>query len=756
MAGTPTNPRDPFNTLRGGNGVTISTNAFISAATGGQGINVSNSTAGAIDITATGQVTGTSGISARNLDAADILIHAGAVTGTKGSAIVADNGRGTGKTVIRTDGLVTSLGGREGDTGIQVVNGISTLGGVSINAADVQGVNGISSINAGAGTNEVVVRGDVVATGLMKEVLFNGIPTIPPTFALVGGRGISLTSDNAGAATNGTGLSVRVNGSVNAAAEGIYAFNNGKGASATGVYIVTNGAVTSTHADGITVGTGNMAIGDVTLQSNGSVTGSANGISAKNNGLGDVNITASNVKATGSNGRGIDAYSGKGNVTISATGAIEAAATGIGASTNTKTGGGVIVNAYGPVVATGPASSNLGATGIFASARGNVMVNSFDTISVASKVGSVAIKAESAGTGNVSITTNDVIATGSYSYGVWGMGSRDIMIHTKGNVTAGGWGIRAVYPTGAPNTLPPGTTEGIISVVADRDVKATNAANGSLLNPVSAILIQASGKIPTTTVETGGTVTSNETGINMLNLGNHINGQTYINIRAESVVEGGSDAIRLAADLAQTATINNAGIVRNKSALPDALAIRAFKQLDVQTGQKNLYSVSVVNSGLVQGTVDLGGPDNSFVNQSGGVWNTAGGTNWLTSDLVSGGDGKIVNAGTIIAATQGASGVVTTTFNGVGANSLDNAGLLTMRNEVTGDITVINGHYNGFGGVVAIDTVLGDDLSATDKLVINGDTSGSSRVQVVNVGGTGAPTVEGIRIIEVGGASNGS
>ncbi|MBX8814637.1 hypothetical protein HBA91_18635, partial [Ochrobactrum sp. MR34] len=80
----------------------------------------------------------------------------------------------------------------------------------------------------------------------------------------------------------------------------------------------------------------------------------------------------------------------------------------------------------------------------------------------------------------------------------------------------------------------------------------------------------------------------------MLNLGNHINGQTYINIRAESVVEGGSDAIRLAADLAQTATINNAGIVRNKSALPDALAIRAFKQLDVQTGQKNLYSVSVV------------------------------------------------------------------------------------------------------------------------------------------------------------------
>jgi fibronectin-binding autotransporter adhesin len=52
--------------------------------------------------------------------------------------------------------------------------------------------------------------------------------------------------------------------------------------------------------------------------------------------------------------------------------------------------------------------------------------------------------------------------------------------------------------------------------------------------------------------------------------------------------------------------------------------------------------------------------------------------------------------------------------------------------------------------------VLGDDSSATSRLVIDGATSGTSLVGVTNRGGLGAQTVEGIKIIDVAGASNGS
>ena len=52
--------------------------------------------------------------------------------------------------------------------------------------------------------------------------------------------------------------------------------------------------------------------------------------------------------------------------------------------------------------------------------------------------------------------------------------------------------------------------------------------------------------------------------------------------------------------------------------------------------------------------------------------------------------------------------------------------------------------------------MLAGDASATDRLVVTGSTAGSTTVRVLNRGGLGAQTVEGIKIIDVGGASNGS
>lgn len=72
-----------------------------------------------------------------------------------------------------------------------------------------------------------------------------------------------------------------------------------------------------------------------------------------------------------------------------------------------------------------------------------------------------------------------------------------------------------------------------------------------------------------------------------------------------------------------------------------------------------------------------------------------------------------------------------------------------------GTLTVA-GNYVGNGGLLEIESVLGGDASPTDRLVVTGNTSGSTNVRVINVGGAGAQTVEGIKIVDVGGASNGA
>lgn len=68
----------------------------------------------------------------------------------------------------------------------------------------------------------------------------------------------------------------------------------------------------------------------------------------------------------------------------------------------------------------------------------------------------------------------------------------------------------------------------------------------------------------------------------------------------------------------------------------------------------------------------------------------------------------------------------------------------------------IDGDYTSTGGRLDIATVLGDDNSQTSRLVIDGSTSGLTRINVTNRGGLGAQTVEGIKIVDVTGASNGN
>jgi len=84
-------------------------------------------------------------------------------------------------------------------------------------------------------------------------------------------------------------------------------------------------------------------------------------------------------------------------------------------------------------------------------------------------------------------------------------------------------------------------------------------------------------------------------------------------------------------------------------------------------------------------------------------------------------------------------------------SNLVNSGILAPGGSI-GTLTV-SGNYTGNGGALHIEAVLGDDNSPADRLVISGDVFGTTPVIVTNLGGEGADTINGIRIIEVGGDS---
>lgn len=68
----------------------------------------------------------------------------------------------------------------------------------------------------------------------------------------------------------------------------------------------------------------------------------------------------------------------------------------------------------------------------------------------------------------------------------------------------------------------------------------------------------------------------------------------------------------------------------------------------------------------------------------------------------------------------------------------------------------VSGDYVGQNGILALDTTLADDSSPSDRLVVAGNTSGSTSVRVTNRNGLGAATSKGIQVIEVGGTSSDS
>ncbi|MER3278777.1 autotransporter-associated beta strand repeat-containing protein [Salmonella enterica] len=84
-----------------------------------------------------------------------------------------------------------------------------------------------------------------------------------------------------------------------------------------------------------------------------------------------------------------------------------------------------------------------------------------------------------------------------------------------------------------------------------------------------------------------------------------------------------------------------------------------------------------------------------------------------------------------------------------------NSNAMISGSDQPNNTLTIAGNYTGNDGHLYLNTQLGDDSSPTDKLIVTGDTAGSTTLHITNVNGLGAQTVNGIEVIEVGGQSDG-
>lgn len=88
--------------------------------------------------------------------------------------------------------------------------------------------------------------------------------------------------------------------------------------------------------------------------------------------------------------------------------------------------------------------------------------------------------------------------------------------------------------------------------------------------------------------------------------------------------------------------------------------------------------------------------------------------------------------------------------------SLSNSGMVYFGRSGDYATLTVSGNYSSNDGAMLMRTALGDDNSQTDMLIVAGDTSGTTVLNIANKNGKGAATIDGIKVVSVGGQSDGT
>lgn len=346
-----------------------------------------------------------------------------------------------------------------------------------------------------------------------------------------------------------------------------------------------------------------------------------------------------------------------------------------------------------------------------------------------------------------------------FSSASWALSNTDITQVIEHNTTE--TGLPAIESVGADITINLGSSSVLNANSPDRynkraldvTVQSTSESQSAGVTPTATI--NSAGKVQGMIVK--GVSTTQATPITVNVTGGEVYGEAFGII---------VDQTASTANSSTTININNATVLSSETFYGEAAIYTKGKQ-----SNKELVKINIGSNGIVD-------------SQSGSAIQAESAATILNNGTVNGdikitGDSLITNNGNWIIGTyyesyQNNSAATQIINNGkIGLKTLDllpgvlvpanftgnitNNGVISLKNGRAGDSITINGNLSStLGSSIELDVVLGNENSVKDLLNITGNTSGTSKVYVTNIGGIGAKTSKGIKVITVGGNSNGS
>lgn len=340
----------------------------------------------------------------------------------------------------------------------------------------------------------------------------------------------------------------------------------------------------------------------------------------------------------------------------------------------------------------------------------------------------------------------------------------------------------------ADNSYTGGTTisEGTLQL---GDGGTTGSVKGDIINNATLAVNRSGEYILEGKVSGSGNLLQHGSGITLILMGeNTYSGGTTINAGTLQLGNGGiSGSIKGNVTNDGILAINRSDVMVFEGAIGGTGALQQNGSgTTILTGESSYSGGTVINAGILQignggttgsmtgditnnGTLSFNRADqlifSKVISGSGSVTQDGAGTTLMTGANSYSGATR-VNAGTLQQKMHGSFSAASDYYVAAGAvldnggykttiNALDNSGTVRF-GENPGAIINIAGNYTGNNSLLIMNAELNGDSSKTDLLKVSGDTSGATTVKVINRGGLGAQTNEGIKIIEVSGQTNGT
>ncbi|ASM74311.1 outer membrane protein IcsA autotransporter [Pseudosulfitobacter pseudonitzschiae] len=638
-----------------------------------------------------------------------ITTGTGGVTNTAGDLYLRGTNTYTGATTVNGGRVILGNGNAIADTAAMVVNSGELIVETNETIGTLAG-SGPVSLNANrltvAGVGSTEFSGAMGGTGGLSK---SGSGTL----TLTGSNGYTGLTDVAGgtlAVTGGGTLAsnlIQLNGGATFLTDG--------GALNSGTIMLVNGAGTTARLTGDETVYGiATAAGTILDLDGGTVTMIANP------------TLAGSVTGTG----GITASGTSANITLSGANDYTGA--------TTITGGGILR------VDNGAAIVDTGAVDVVA---GTFELLANETIGTLAGAGSVALNANTlavAGAGSTGFS-GSVGGTGGLNKSGSGTLTLSGTNDYTGTTSINGGTLRvdngvAIIDTGAVDVV-----AGTFELLANETI-GTLAGAGSVALNANTLTVAGAGSTGFSG-SAGGTGGLSKSGSGTLTLSgtNDYTGTTSIN--------GGTLRVDNGVAIADT------GAVEVSSGTFELLADETIGTLTgAGSVALNTNTLTVAGAGSTEFSGGLGG--------TGGL-TKAGSGSFLLSDTNSYTGATLVSQGTLVLSGGTAladTSAVTVELDAIlqlleseRVGSLTNRGIVNLSapSGVTGTVLTVSGNYDAASDLI-MDVVLGDDASASDRLVIEGDTSGTTNVFAINQGGTGGQTTTGILLVDVGGTSGGS